>query len=82
MLLPHYQAINEDFWKKNFFLYHAAKILFLKIEGWKMLHSEWEPTNNIFEKKIDEDGPRLEIGLDFVGFLEIWKFIMLLKHYF
>ena len=34
------------------------------------MHSRWEPTNTISEIKIEVDGPKPDLGLDFKGFLE------------
>ena len=31
------------------------------------MYSRWEPTNNISEEKIEEDGARPNLGLDFGG---------------
>ena len=31
------------------------------------MYSRWEPTNNISEKKIQEDGSRPNLGLDLGG---------------
>ena len=38
------------------------------------MYSTWEPTNNIFEKKIQEDGPGHDLGLGFRGvWRDFWK---------
>ena len=41
------------------------------------MHSRWEPTNNISEKKFEVDGSRPDLGLDFGGFR--WIFGKLAK---
>ena len=33
------------------------------------MHSRWEPTTNICERKFEVDGPRPDLGLDFGGVL-------------
>ena len=41
------------------------------------MYSTWEPTNNISEKKIQEDGPRPDLGLGFGG---VWRDFWKIEH--
>ena len=52
------------------------------------MHSRWEPTTNICERKFEVDGPRPDLGLDFGGFRGYFKkiepktYIILAKSYY
>ena len=64
---PHNCAKFGDDW-------FSREQMFRFFSIWPSVHSKWEPTNNIFERKFDKDGPRTDLGLDFEGVLgDIWK---------